>query len=134
MKVKYSDRLIKIPAENQGFSKKTPIKQSLSEIIQKQISQICYSKYQTAAFSQSSIFNTDFGYSDGNKVRNLQLPVPATLQVSDNTFDRCISSTISMLLRTGLALRQGNTEVLRNLHKNPHSTVCFLHNSDVYAF
>lgn len=47
--------------------------------------------------------------------------------VSDNTFARCISSDTSMLLRTGLALRQGNTEVLRNLQNNPCSTVCFTH-------
>lgn len=77
------------------------------------------------------MFNTDFIYSDSNKVRNLQLPVPATTQESDNNFVRCITS---ILLRTGLAQRQGNTEVVRNLQNNPCSTVCFTHNSDVYAF
>lgn len=93
-----------------------------------------YSKYQTDAFSQNCIFNIDFVYPDGNKVRNLQFPVPAILQVSDNTFARCTSSNTSMLLRTGLALRQGNAEVLRNIQNIPCSTACFTHNSDAYAF
>lgn len=50
MKPEYSDSLTEILAENQGLPK-TPIKQSFSEMIQKQISQICYSKYQTVALS-----------------------------------------------------------------------------------
>lgn len=72
-------------------------------------------------FLKTVIFNTDFVYSDSNKVRNLQLPVPATLQVSDSTFARCTRTNTSVLLRAAPAPKQGNTDMLINLQDNPVS-------------
>lgn len=72
-------------------------------------------------FLKTVFFNTDFVYSVGNKVRNLQLPVAATLQVSDSPFARCTRSNTSAPLRAALAPKQGNADMLINLQDNPVS-------------
>lgn len=120
MKAEYSDSLTEILAEHQGLSK-NQLNRVLVKLSKSRSAKLVTVNIKQLLCLKTVIFNTDFVYSDGNKVRNLQLPVPATLQVSDNTFARCTRSNTSVLLRAALAPKQGNADILINLQDNPVS-------------
>lgn len=94
MTAEYFDSLTKIFTKNQGLS----IKQLV--------------------FLKTVIFYIDFFYSDGNKVKSLQLPVPTTLQVPDIPSSKYTRNSTSVLLRAALALKQGNTDMLVKFQDN----------------
>lgn len=72
MKAEYSDSLTKILAENQGPSKKQ-LNRVLVKSSKSKLAKLATANIKQLLFLKRVIFNTDFIYSDYNKVRNLQL-------------------------------------------------------------